>query len=98
VLLAAGCGRTISPQPLTSEQAIAAARGFAGVPPSAVVSRAEAGPFGQFEPDPNGKMSPAPADKWVWLIEFRDSGGITSGVIIDYVSGALVDTYRGIPN
>ncbi len=85
-------------QPLTREQAIAVARGFAGAPASAVVFRAEAGPFGQFDPNPNGKMSPPPADHWVWRIDFRDSGGIISGAIIDYVTGAPVDAYIGIPN
>lgn len=89
---------TASLQPLTREQAIAVARGFAGVPPSAVVFKAEAGPFGQFDANPNGKMSPPPADHWVWHIEFGDSGGIMSGAIIDYVSGALVETYKAIPN
>ena len=89
---------TASPQPLTREQAIAAARGFAPAPASAVVFRAEAGPFGKFEANPNGKMSPPPADHWVWRIDFRDSGGIISGAIIDYVTGALVDSYIGIPN
>jgi hypothetical protein len=89
---------TASLQPLTKEQAIAVARGFAGVPPSAVVFKAEAGPFAQFDANPNGKMSPPPADHWVWHIEFGDSGGIMSGAIIDYVSGALVETYRAIPN
>ena len=85
-------------QPLTREQAIAAARGFAGAPPSAVVFKAEAGPVGQFDANPNGKMSLPPADHWVWRIEFRDSSGNISGAIIDYVTGALVETYRGIPN
>jgi len=89
---------TASLQPLTKEQAIAVARGFAGVPPSAVVFKAEAGPFGQFDADPNGKMSPPPADHWVWSIEFGDSGGIMSGAIIDYVTGALVESYKAIPN
>jgi hypothetical protein len=89
---------TASLQPLSKEQAIAAARGFAGVPPSAAVFKADAGPFGQFEPNPNGKMSPPPADHWVWRVDFRDSGGNISGAIIDYVTGALVDSYKGIPN
>ncbi len=89
---------TASPQPLSKEQAIAAARRFAGVPPSAVVVKAEAGPFGQFDPNPNGKMSPPPADHWVWYIEFRDAAGLVASAIIDYVSGALVETVRGIPN
>ncbi|MGZ6801349.1 MAG: hypothetical protein ACXVGR_16265 [Mycobacteriaceae bacterium] len=79
--------------PLTREQAIAAARGFAGVPPSAVVVSAEAGPFGQFEPNPNGKMSPPPADHWVWSIAFANSDAI-----IDYVTGALIETTRWIAN
>ena len=85
-------------QPLTREQAIAVARRIAGAPASAVLFRAEAGPFGQFDANPNGKMSPPPADHWVWRIDFRDSGGIISGAIIDYVTGTLVETYRGIPN
>jgi hypothetical protein len=89
---------TASLPPLTKEQAIAAARGFAGVPASAVVFKAEAGPFSQFDANPNGKMSPPPADHWVWRIDFRDSGGITSGAIIDYVSGALIEVSLGIPN
>jgi hypothetical protein len=98
VLLVAGCVREVTVQPLSKEVAIAAARGFAAVPPSAVVVKAEAGPFGRFEPNPNGKMSPPPADHWVWHVQFRDSGGIISGAIIDYISGALVETYIGIPN
>jgi hypothetical protein len=100
VLLGACSAQTPSPSPtpLTKEEAIAVARGLAGAPPSAVVFRADAGPFGQFEPDPNGKMSPPPADHWVWRVDFRDSGGIISGAIIDYVTGAPVDSYRGIPN
>ena len=84
-------------QHLTREEAIAAARVFAGAATALVVG-AEAGPFAQFDPSPNAKMSPPPADRWVWQIEFRDSGGMISGAIIDYISGALVDSYRGIPN
>ena len=95
LLLVAGCGRAsvepsasptaspaASPQPLTREQAIATARGFAGVPPSAVVFKAEAGPFAQFEPDPNGKMSPPPPDRWVWYVVFRESDGMSSSASI----------------
>jgi hypothetical protein len=98
VLLVVGCVHEVTVQPLSKEQAIAAARGFAAVPQSAVVVRAEAGPFGLFVANPNGKMSPPPADHWVWLIDFRDSGGIIRGVIIDYISGALVESVIGIPN
>jgi hypothetical protein len=111
VVLVAGCGRAslepsasatanaaASLQPLTKEEAIAAARPFAGAPPSAVVVSAEAGPFGQFDPDRNTKVSLPPADQWVWLVEFRDSGEVSSDVIIDYVTGALVETIRGIAN
>jgi hypothetical protein len=89
---------TASLQPLSKEQAVAAARGFAGVPPSALVFKAEAGPFGQFDANLNGKMSPPPADAWVWRVEFRDSGGIIAGAIIDYVTGALIEAYKGLPN
>jgi hypothetical protein len=109
-VLVAGCGRAslepsasatasaaASLQPLTKEEAIAAARPFAGAPPSDVVS-AEAGPFGQFDPDRNAKASLPPADKWVWFVEFRDSGEVSSAVIIDYVTGALVETIRAIAN
>lgn len=92
VVVVAGCGRPVTVHPLTKEQAIAVARRIAAAPASAVVFRAEAGPFGQFDPDPNGKMSPPPADHWVWRIDFRDSGGIISGAIIDYISGAPVET------
>ena len=84
--------------PLTKDEAIAAARGYAGVSASAAVVSAEAGPFGQFDPNPNGKMSPPSADHWVWRIEFRDSGAMISGAIIDYVTGALVEVFRAIPN
>jgi hypothetical protein len=98
VVLVAGCGRPVNLQPLTKQQAIAVARRIAGAPADAVVFRAEAGPFRRFDTNPNGKMSPPPADHWVWRIEFRDAGGIISGAIIDYISGALVETYIGIPN
>ena len=83
---------------LTKEQAIAAARVFAGVSPSTVVVSAEAGPFGRFEPSPNGKMSPPPADHWVWRIVFANSEAIDSEAIIDYVSGALIEVSTGIGN
>jgi hypothetical protein len=111
VLLVAGCsGGSVEPsgsatvsaaaslQPLTRDEAISAARVFAGAPPSAVVVGAEAGPFAQFEPSPNAKMSPPPADQWVWHVEFRDSSGIYSDAIIDYLTGALVETSRAITN
>jgi hypothetical protein len=111
VLLVAGCGgASVEPsasasanpaaslQPLTREQAIAAARGFVGASPSAVVVSAEAGPFAQFEPNPNTKVSPPPADRWVWDIEFREPNGIGQGAIVDYVTGALVEASIGIPN
>jgi hypothetical protein len=88
-----------SAAPLTKDEAIIAARGFAGVSPSATVDSAEAGPFGQFEPDRNDKVSQPPADHWVWDVQFRDAGtNIVAGAIIDYVTGALVDIYLGIPN
>lgn len=89
---------TASLQPLTREQAIAVARGLAGVSPSATVVSVEAGPFGRFEPNPNGKMSPPPADHWVWRIAFGGSGASNSGAIIDYVTGALVYVFMAIPN
>ena len=98
VLLVAGCDRAVTARPLSKAQAIAIARGFAAVPPDAVVVRAESGPFGLFDANPNGKMSPPPADHWVWLIDFGDSGGISRRVIIDYVSGALVENVIGITN
>jgi hypothetical protein len=111
VVLIAGCGgASVEPsasatptaaaslQPLTREEAIAAARRVAGASPSAVVASAEAGPFSQFEPNPNGKMSPPPADHWVWDIVFRESDEISRGAIIDYVTGALVETSIGITN
>lgn len=88
-----------SAAPLTKDEAIAAARGFAGVSPSATVVSAEAGPFGQFDPNPNGKMSPPPADHWVWRIQFRDAGtNIVAGAIIDYATGALIEVSLGVPN
>jgi hypothetical protein len=110
VLLVAGCtGASVQPsasattsaaaslQPLTREEAIAAARVFAGAA-TAVVVGAEAGPFAQFDASPNPKMSPPPAGHWVWHIAFRDSSGNYSDAIIDYVTGALVETSRTIAN
>jgi hypothetical protein len=111
VLLVAGCGgasvepsasATTNPsaslQPLGREQAIAVARRIAGAPLSAVVVSAEAGPFAQFDPSPNAKMSPPPADHWVWHIEFHDSDGTGWGAIIDYVTGGFVEASIGITN
>lgn len=111
VLLVAGCGgasvepsasATANPsaslQPLSREQAIAVARRIAGASPSAVVVSAEAGPFAQFEPNPNTKMSPPPADRWVWYVVFRESAEISRGAITDYVTGALVESSIGITN
>ena len=111
VVLVAGCGgaslepsasvtanATASLQPLTREEAIAAAGPFAGAPPSAVVVRTEAGPFGQFDPDRNARSRfrrPTSGSGSSSSVILARSG---SAVIIDYVTGALVETIKGITN
>jgi hypothetical protein len=104
VVIVAACTTSPTPSPripLTREQAIATARGVAGAQlglAAVVVVSAEAGPFAQFEPDPNGKMSPPPPDRWVWYVVFHESDGMSSSAIIDYVTGAVVEFSIGIAN
>jgi hypothetical protein len=83
-----------SPVPISRDQAIAIARRF-GVGTNGIV-QAEAGPFRQFEPDPNPKISPPPPDQWVWRIRFVGPVS-TSFVILDYYTGQFVESGIATP-
>jgi hypothetical protein len=87
-----------SPTGLTRDKAVAAARQFAGVTQSTPVLSADQGPFGRFDPDPNLKASPPPADHLVWRVAFAPPGQPSQSVIIDYYSGALIEVGTALAN
>ena len=60
------------------------------------IVQAEAGPFRQFEPDPNPKIAPPPPDQWVRRVRFV--GPIsTSFVILDCHTGQYIETGIATP-
>jgi hypothetical protein len=87
-----------SPTGLTRDKAVAAARQFAGVTQSTPVLSADQGPCGRFDPDPNLKASPPPADHLVWRVAFAPPGQPSQSVIIDYYSGALIEVGTALAN
>ncbi len=86
-----------SPTPLSRDQAITIARRFAiGVSTNWIV-RTTAGPYAQFNPTPNAKVSPPPPDHWVWQVTFDSGRATTSVVILDYYTGTFIETGIGTP-
>lgn len=77
---------------LSRDDAVATARQFAGVGAATPTVDAESGPFSQFEPDPNQKNSPPSPDHLVWRVGFASSDTTERIVIIDYYTGALIQT------
>jgi hypothetical protein len=86
--------RATSPVPLGRDQAIAIARRL-GVATNGI-AQAEAGPFRQFEPAPNRKISPPPPYQWVWRVRFVGPVS-TSFVILDYYTGKFVEAGIATP-
>jgi hypothetical protein len=78
------------------DQAIAIARRFGVGVGMTGIAQAAAGPFRQFEPDPNPKIAPPPPDQWVWRV--RLFGPIsTSFVILDCHTGQYIETGIATP-
>ncbi len=86
-----------SPTPLSRDEAITNARRFAiGVNTNGMV-RTAAGPYSQFNPTPNAKLSPPPPDHWVWQVTFDSGRTTTSVVIVDYYTGSFIEMGVGTP-
>ena len=82
--------------PLGRDQAIAIARRFALDVGTNGIVQAEAGPFQQFDPDRNAKISQPPPDHWVWRV--TSTGQIsTCYVILDYYTGQFIETGVATP-
>lgn len=82
--------------PLSRDAAIAIARGLGIHTATSPLLSATVGPFHQFGPAPNGKIS-EPADAQVWQVVFAASATSTAFVILDGYTGALVETGLGVP-
>ncbi len=86
-----------SPAPLSRDQAIVIARRFAAGASTNWIVRAAAGPYRQFNPTPNTKVSPPPPDQWVWQVTFDSGHAKTASVILDYYTGNLIETSLAFP-
>lgn len=86
-----------SPTLLSRDQAIAIARRFAiGASANWIVQTA-AGPYRQFNPMANAKVSPPPPDRWVWQVTFDSGQTTTAFVMLDYYTGAFIETGTAFP-
>ena len=82
--------------PLGRDQAIVLARRFGLDVGTNGIVQAEAGPFQQFDPDRNAKISQPPPDHWVWRV--TSTGQIsTSSVILDYYTGQFIEAGVATP-
>lgn len=82
---------SIAPAPLSRDRAVAIARVLGVHTTTSSLIGATAGPFGDFDTAPNGKVT-EPRDALVWDVKFRLSNGTAAFVILDYYTGVLVET------
>lgn len=81
---------------LGRDQAIVLARRFGLDVGTNGIVHAEAGPFQQFDPDRNAKISQPPPDHWVRRV--TSTGQIsTSSVILDYSTGQFIEAGVATP-
>jgi hypothetical protein len=80
-----------SPLPITRDRAVAIARVLGVHTETSPLVSATAGPFQDFDAAPGGKVAELP-NAWVWAVKFRVSNSTDAFVILDYYTGALVET------